>query len=514
VTATGSGTREETDVVVVGARVAGSPAAIELARRGRRVIVLDAATFPSDTLSTHVIFPTCVAELAALGALEPLLATGSPTMPDVLINHGGVDVHWNYTPVDGFNYGMCPRRTTLDNILVQTARKAGADVREATKITGLEWKAGRVSAVHWQDRRGETGTIACKLLIGADGRRSTVAELVGAKEPYRRDENGRGLVFMYVDDPYPADSPERRHLYQWRIGDTLGMYFPTCDNGGLVLFMPPREQVAAFGQDMEHWNQRVAHYPLLKERIAGGAPRTKLRKAADPFSYFRRSSGPGWALVGDAGHFKDPVIAQGVRDAVYYGRRLGMVAGAALDDPAWLDRRLYEWELERDKDCLISYHFALRLSLTHPVSPVELEMWKALEHDPAGSRELGDTFSRVLSAEKLLSYPHLIKWTVQALVDSAYPKADVLNDVTRELATKGRLYRDLARIKMGKRVKGRNWDAWGGDARPASEQAAEATPTYVPSKEPQRSDLLSEEGEIKGRPGGRGVPDEKEKVTI
>src|SRR5438445_65888 len=93
VTTNGAGQREETDVVVVGARVAGSPAAIELARAGRGVIVLDAGTFPSDTLSTHVIFPTCVAELNALGALEPLLATGSPTMPDVTINHGGIDVH-------------------------------------------------------------------------------------------------------------------------------------------------------------------------------------------------------------------------------------------------------------------------------------------------------------------------------------------------------------------------------------------------------------------------------------
>ncbi|HEV7865780.1 MAG TPA: FAD-dependent monooxygenase, partial [Acidimicrobiia bacterium] len=339
------GMREAADVVVVGARVAGSPAATELARAGRKVVVLDAGTFPSDTLSTHVIFPTCVAELNALGALEPLLATGSPKIPKVQMNHGGVDVHWHYTAVDGFDFGMCPRRTVLDNILVETARKAGADVREATKITGVEWKGGRVSAVTWSDRKGNTGTIDTKLLIGADGRRSTVAELVGAARPYRRNENGRGLVFMYVDDPYPPDSIERQHLYQWRVGDTLGMYFPTCDNGGLILFMPPREQVAAFGQDMVHWNERMEQYPLLKARIAGGAPRTKIRKAADPFSYFRRSSGPGWALVGDAGHFKDPVIAQGVRDAIYYGRRLGLTAAAALDNPTWLDNRLYEWEL-------------------------------------------------------------------------------------------------------------------------------------------------------------------------
>jgi len=492
------GNREEADVVVVGARVAGSPAATELARHGRKVIVLDAGTFPSDTLSTHVIFPTCVAELSALGALEPLLATGSPKEPYVLINHGGVDVNWHYTAVDGFNYGMCPRRTVLDNILVETARKAGAEVREATKITGVEWKGGRVSAVTWSDRKGNTGTIDTKLLIGADGRRSTVAELVGAATPYRRNENGRGLVFMYVDDPYPADSVERKTLMQWRVGDTLGMYFPTCDNGGLILFMPPREQIADFDQGLVHWNERLEEYPLLKKRIGGGAPRTKLRKAADPFSYFRRSSGPGWALVGDAGHFKDPVIAQGVRDAIYYGRRLGLTAAAALDNPTWLDRRLYEWELKRDRDCIVSYHFALRLSLTHPVSPVEMEMWKTLEPDYDLSRELGDTFSRKRSAESLLSYPHLVHWTAKAFVNPAYPKMEVAKDVGRELATKARLYRDLGRIVRKKRMLGHSWAAWGGEMR-ASADAPEnaATPgKYVPAAVPQRSDLLAEEGEV------------------
>ena len=479
------GIREQADVVVVGARVAGSPAATELARRGRKVIVLDAGTFPSDTLSTHVIFPTCVAELSALGALEPLLATGTPTHPSVLMNHGGVDVTWHYTPVDGFNFGMCPRRTVLDNVLVQTARQAGADIREATRFTGVEWKSGRVSAVTWADRKGNTGTIDTRLLIGADGRRSTVAEAVGAAKPYRRDENGRGLVFMYVDDPYPADSPERRTLYQWRVGDTLGMYFPTCDNGGLVLFMPPREQVAGFDQGLVHWNERLQDYPLLKRRIAGGAPRTKLRKAADPFSYFRRSSGPGWALVGDAGHFKDPVIAQGVRDAIYYGRRLGMTAAAALDNPTWLDNRLYDWELQRDRDCLISYHFALRLSRTHPVSPVELEMFKNIQPNFTKSRQLGDTFSRVQSAEALLNYPHLIHWTAKAFVNPAYPKSLVVKDVVDEMTTKARLYRDLGRIARRKRVVGRNWDAWSG--RPGAATV------------PQRSDLLPDEGEITRR---------------
>ncbi len=495
-----SAAREQADVVVVGARVAGSPAAIELARRGRKVIVLDGTTFPSDTLSTHVVFPTLVAELAALGVLEPLLASGSPKHPKVLINHGGVDVRWDYTAIDGYDFGMCPRRTVLDKILVDTARSAGADVREATKVTGLEWRSGRVTGVHYKDRDGQTGTIECKLVIGADGRRSTIAHLVGSGVPYRRDENGRGLVFMYLDDPYPAGSEERSKLFQWRIDDTLGMYFPTCENGGLVLFMPPREQVNWFGQDLKHWHERVAQYPLLKERIAGGAPRTKLRKASDPFSYFRKSSGPGWALVGDAGHFKDPVIAQGIRDAVHYGRKLGQTAAAALDDEKWLDRALFEWELARDKECVVSYHFALRLSKTHPVSPVELEIWKASEHNRDRARRLGDAFGRTLSPEKFLNYPDLLTWTARGFLDKTQPNRDVLDDVTRELTTKARLYRDLARIARGKRLLARNWEAWGGTKPIPPEKL---TDSYVAPRQPQRSDLAKDEGEV-GRAAANG----------
>src|SRR5437868_10935343 len=168
-----------------------------------------------------------------------------------------------------------------------------------------------------------------------------------------------------------------------------------------------------------------------------------------------------------------------------------MTAAGALDDPTWLDNRLYDWELQRDRDCIISYHFALRLSLTHPVSPVELEMLKNIQPNSTKYRQLGDTFARTQSAESLLSYPHLIHWTAKAFVNPAYPKMEVAKDVARELATKAQLYRDLGRIARRKRVLGHSWDAWGGDMRASADGPENAaTPgRYVPAAVPQRSDL-------------------------
>jgi hypothetical protein len=128
-------------------------------------------------------------------------------------------------------------------------------------------------------------------------------------------------------------------------------------------------------------------------------------------------------------------------------------------------------------------------------------MFKALETNRSLARELGDTYSRVRTAEQFLNYPRLVNWTVRAFADPTQKKGEVVGDVTRELATKLRLYRDLARLKTGKRVKGRSWDAWGASSRPTAEPAdGPARSQPITAREPQRSDLLPEEGEINGTP--------------
>src|SRR3954453_19910286 len=166
---------ERFDAIVVGARCAGPAAAIALARAGRRVVALDRARFPSDTISTHLLWPGGVAELQALGALERVMALGAPPLPRALAGAGELTVRAGYSPVDGIAHALCVRRPGLDAALVETARAAGAEVREGVRVTELVFEFGRVAGV-----RGGGFELRAPLVIGPDGRRSTVARLVGA----------------------------------------------------------------------------------------------------------------------------------------------------------------------------------------------------------------------------------------------------------------------------------------------------------------------------------------------
>jgi flavin-dependent dehydrogenase len=385
-------TAERADAVVVGARPAGAAVAATLARAGRRVVALDRASFPSDTLSTHLLFAGGVAELARLGALERVEAVGAPRMPEALMGGAGVEVRARYTPVDGIDFGLCVRRTGLDSALVDTAREAGADVRERARVTDLVWDGGRVAGVRWQDADGAERELRAPLVVGADGRRSTVARLVGADEPHLWNENGRACFFAYLEDPHPE---WRGVAAQWRAGRELGTAFP-CDGGLLlVLLMPPRERAGDFRGALEHeWDRTAASISGLRERLDGCTRASKVRSAIDTTSYFRRSSGPGWALPGDAGHFKDPVTAQGIRDAVRFGRLLGEVAAPVLDDPVRLDRALAAWEKRRDRECIETYAWTNVLGRAAEMTPVEVELYRAASRDPELATRVLDVFSR------------------------------------------------------------------------------------------------------------------------
>ncbi|MGH3712335.1 MAG: NAD(P)/FAD-dependent oxidoreductase [Micromonosporaceae bacterium] len=381
---------ERADAVVVGARCAGVATGIALARAGRRVIAYDRATFPSDTLSTHLLFAGGVAELAELGALERVEAIGAPRLPVALMAGAGLTVTARYTPVHDIDYGLCVRRTGLDAALAETARQAGVEIREATRVTHVIWDGDRAAGVRAEDRKGRQYEIRAPLVVGADGRRSTIARQVGAATRRQR-RNGRACLFAYWRDGEPG---WRSIAAQWRNGDELGTAFP-CDGGlVLVLLMPPVSRAADRPDIEQEYDRTLARLPALHERLIRSTRVTRCRSTADTPSYFRRSAGPGWALPGDAGHFKDPVTAQGIRDALRFGRLLGELAAPALDDPVALDRALRDWEHRRDRECLEAYQWTNRLARAESMSPLEVELYRAGAASPELARQFLDVFAR------------------------------------------------------------------------------------------------------------------------
>lgn len=455
---------ETVDVVVVGARIAGTSTAIALARRGRRVIALDRASFPSDTLSTHVLFAGSVLEVKRSGALERVLATGAPKLPEVQLSGAGFDIRGRYTPVDGIDYGLCVRRTGLDMAMVETAREAGADVREKCTVTQVLWAGGRAAGVVYRDRDGVEREVRARLVVGADGRRSQLADMLGATT-YRTAENGRGLAFHYVKDPWagrPDGADKRKAITQWREGDTLGMFFPTDQDGGLALFMPPKEDISRFRQDPDGvWERKLAANPNLQRRLEGTEREGGLRSTGDVAAFFRVSSGPGWALVGDAGHFKDPVVAQGIRDALRFGRRLGETAAEVLDHPDWLDRRLYAWELERDAECLPSFYLGRKHTRTHALNQLETEFFREASDSPALAQELADVFARHKAPQRLFHLPRQVKWLLKAAARPGADRVALVKEAADELRLDAMLHRDLATLRAGRRAGAARWNRWG-----------------------------------------------------
>ncbi|OBI83448.1 NAD(P)/FAD-dependent oxidoreductase [Mycobacterium asiaticum] len=422
---------EHADVVIVGSRCAGTAAAIAFARRGRAVVALDSAAFPSDTLSTHLFFPHHWAELEMLGARDRVLRLGAPMHTRAGLAAPGVEVVGRFESYRGSSAGSCVRRPGLDLALVETARAAGAEIRERTRVTDLVRDAtGRVTGVRYRGRDGSEGTVIGKLVVGADGRRSTVARLVGAAEHHHWD-NQRMMAYAYYEDT----RDELRNLaMQWRYGDDLVTVFP-CDGGQLVaLLMPPVARAAEFRDDSEAaFHDAIRRVPPFADRLRGCTRVGKVRVSYSHPSYFRHSHGPGWALAGDAGHFKDPVTAQGIRDALRFGRLLGESTAAHLDEPRELDAALARWEQDRDDQCLPMYQWANQLGRDDAVSPIEDAAYRWFAGRPGGATELLDVFSRNRLPTEVFTVGRLVRWVTAAARNPGVQRGELWRTVRRDV---------------------------------------------------------------------------------
>lgn len=310
------------DVVVVGARAAGAATAMLLARRGVRVLAIDRSAYGSDTLSTHNIALAGVLQLSRWGVLDDIREAGTPVAGTVEFNYGAEKVVLNI-PARGDVDGLySPRRTVLDAKLVDAAVASGAQVCHGVSLVDVTRdEAGRVNGVVVDDH-GTTRTVSARYVVGADGTRSKVARLVGS-EKYHEDE-GAGSIYSYW-----AGLPSDKIVNFYEVGKAGGI-IPTNDGVAVAwtAISPADFQNEARGDLAGAHHERIDELAGLRELLAGARRVGGYRGHPGLPGYLRQPYGPGWALVGDAGYFKDPVSAHGITDA-FIGAE--MVADALAD---------------------------------------------------------------------------------------------------------------------------------------------------------------------------------------
>jgi flavin-dependent dehydrogenase len=326
------------DAIIIGARCAGAAAGLLLARSGAKVLVVDRQAYGSDTMSTHALMRGAVVQLERWGLIGEITAADTPAIRSTTFHYGGEAIRVAVKPEHGIECLFAPRRTVLDRLLVDAARKVGAEVRHGIALSEVEYAAnGRIVGVTLKDASGSRATIGTDIVIGADGRQSTVARLVNART-YVQGCNASGIVFGYFEQ-LPRDGS---HWYFAR-NVAAGM-IPT--NAGHCVFaaVPAAQFFSAFRGDVRRGFLEVlqSNRPGLRACVERGTLIGRLRGFGGAPGFLRECHGPGWALVGDAGYFKDPLTAHGITDAF---RDADLLSRAIVDGSA---RALETYQSERD----------------------------------------------------------------------------------------------------------------------------------------------------------------------
>jgi uncharacterized protein (TIGR03083 family) len=430
---------ERYDAVVVGARVAGSTVATVLAGAGQRVLLVDRDTFPSDTVSTHQLFPDSLHMLDELGAGDRLRAAHRLRPVGYSWRVLGHAVAGGFTPIGGHDRTVSIRRIALDAALVETAAAAGAQLRLQSRVTdliGSGTDADPVRGVVLDDGQ----RILAPWVIGADGRTSTVARLLGL--PKTRERRGEmAMLFAYWEGLPHSDWC---HL---DVHERSGLMSAPCEDDLHLLSVagPPEISRGPAARRQETYLAMLRRFPaVLNPRLLDQArqvsavvavPETMLR------GFERQATGPGWALVGDSGLFKHPVTAQGIGDALAQGWYVGraLASGEGLSDFAdWRDERSaghYDWSyqaarfpsqhaaatyagLAADEEASVEFLdiFTKRHRPQDVLTPARTARWRAAWTYEEGLTELRGLLEGIDEAALLVTVPATPDWNVAQLV--------------------------------------------------------------------------------------------------
>jgi 2-polyprenyl-6-methoxyphenol hydroxylase-like FAD-dependent oxidoreductase len=374
------------DAIVVGARCAGSPTAMLLARKGYRVLLVDRATFPSDTVSTHMIHHPGVAALQRWELLDRVAASGCPPIDTYEFDFGPFAITGRpATPEAPVAYA--PRRTVLDALLVDAAAEAGVEVREQFTVESLVFEDGRVVGVCGHERGGAAITERAHVVVGADGRYSFVADAVAAEEYGRKPK----LLAGYYS--YWSGLPLDGRFGNWIRPDRGFAAWPTNDGLTLVIAGWPYREFEANRNDVEaNFLATIGLAPAFAERLHA-ATREERYVGAAVRGYFRKPYGPGWALVGDAGYNKDFITAQGISDAFRDAELCSAALDRAFSGTQGFEESLGEYQSTRDAHVRALYELTAEFASLEPPS-ADLQQVLAAVH---GNQAAMDDFARVIA---------------------------------------------------------------------------------------------------------------------
>jgi flavin-dependent dehydrogenase len=380
------------DVIVVGARVAGAATALLLARAGARVLLADRARLPGDTLSTHQVQVPGVAALQRWGVLGAVAAT-APATRRLRFDAGTVVLDGTYPAAGGVSALYSPRRMILDQVLLEAAAAAGAEVRLRFRAEELIWAGRRVAGIRGRSPRGTAAAETAGLVVGADGKHSLVARAAGAARYCERPAATMASYSYWAGVPTVAGGGE---IYR-RAGRAVAA-FPTGDGLTMIYAAAPAAEFAGARRDLEgHYLASLAGCGSLGERARGGTRAERLRVTNDLPARLHVPYGPGWALAGDAGLVLDPVSACGITNALRDAELLARAAVEGLGGspgPAGgrdsapggrggLDAALARYHRQRDAAARPMYDLTARTAQLRPASRGERLLYASLAGRPA-----------------------------------------------------------------------------------------------------------------------------------
>ena len=368
------------DVIVIGARCAGAPTAMLLARKGYKVLLVDRATFPSDIPHGHFIHRHGPGRLARWGLLDRI-AANCPAVTSTLMDLGDFPLVGTGLQIDGVALGYGPRRAVLDQLLADAAVEAGVELRTGFNVESLTTEGDRVTGVRGRTSHGTLAIEAASIVVGADGRRSRVARFVKAPE-YACFPTAMCWYFSYW-----SGVPQRGVEIYFRRDDAI-FVFPTNDALLGVFIGWPIHRLAAIRADIDgRFMAAIDEIPELAARLRAGTREEPYRGATDMPHFYRKPYGPGWALVGDAGCHKDPILALGLCDAF---RDVGLLV-EAIDDglsgrrpPA---EAMEDYERRRNDASAADYRENLHLARFLPVPEETYRLRAAIRDDPDATKQ-------------------------------------------------------------------------------------------------------------------------------